>query len=234
MNTEPSGGVPAATARRLRSLGVAALLTLALVGCTKPSSSSDVASLAGGEGATATTAAKPKTKEDAQDAMRQFAKCMREHGIDMPDPQDDGDGKVIFGGPAGGNPPDKAKMEAANKACEPLMKDAVRNGGPKPDPAEEAKMREDALQFAKCMREHGVDMPDPKFDDGGGGVQIEVKGDPDNPAFQDAQKACEHFMGGPPAGGPGGGGRVEKKSGGDAGSSGGEGPSVDIESGGEK
>src|SRR5689334_5891168 len=102
------------TTHRHRHLGLAALLAVTLVGCAKPpSSSNDVASLSRGEGASATTQPKAKTKEEAQEAMRQFAKCMREHGVEMPDPQDAGDGKVIFGGPAGGKPPDRQAMQDA-------------------------------------------------------------------------------------------------------------------------
>jgi hypothetical protein len=56
------------------------------------------------------------------------------------------------------------------------------------------------LAFAKCMREHGVDMPDPQFSSSGGGgrVTIGVGGegriDPESQSFQDAQTACESLM----------------------------------------
>ena len=43
--------------------------------------------------------------------------------------------------------------------------EAVRREMPKLSPEEEAKMRDNALKFAQCMREHGIDMPDPTFDD---------------------------------------------------------------------
>jgi hypothetical protein len=69
------------------------------------------------------------------------------------------------------------------------------------DPAEEARMRENALAFARCMRDHGVDMPDPTFE-AGGMVRSELRGkadgdgpDPESPVFQDAQKACEDQVG---------------------------------------
>ena len=31
------------------------------------------------------------------------------------------------------------------------------------DPEREAEMREELLAFSECMREHGIDMPDPVF-----------------------------------------------------------------------
>src|SRR5919198_1218149 len=58
--------------------------------------------------------------------------------------------------------------------------------------------QEAALEFAKCMREHGVDMPDPKFGKGGIVVQKNASGDtgvdPDDPTFKAAQKACQPIV----------------------------------------
>ncbi|MBE1500608.1 outer membrane murein-binding lipoprotein Lpp [Amycolatopsis lexingtonensis] len=126
------------------------------------------------------TAADNSGKSD-EDKMRDFAKCMREHGVDMPDPKPAGDG----GGMAitlGGEGADGTKIEAAQKECRHLMP----NGGEmKPPSAEELdKMRKDA----KCMREHGIDMPDP---DPSGKGTMRVGGPGDDPKkFEEAAKAC--------------------------------------------
>ena len=64
-----------------------------------------------------------------------------------------------------------------------------------------------ALAFAKCMREHGIDMPDPNGD---GGIVFKVDnsgsntvgkgiGSPDDPKFQAAQTACKEFLPGKPS-----------------------------------
>jgi hypothetical protein len=76
-------------------------------------------------------------------------------------------------------------------------------------------MQDQALAFSRCMREHGVNLPDPTFD--GGGVMMKIDGDsgfdPSDPKFEEAQKACGSAFG--PAGakaGAGlsaGGGKVE-------------------------
>ncbi len=72
-------------------------------------------------------------------------------------------------------------------------------------------MQEQALAFSKCMRDHGIDMPDPQFStDGGGAFSISVGGpdgtgpttngplvDFNSKEFKAASEAC---------GGPGGGG----------------------------
>jgi len=150
---------------------------------------------------------------------------MREHGVDMPDPTFDGNGASVImsaaapgdsgGGPALGGPDDET-FKAAAEACQPIM-DAVEQNMPKPSPEEEAKMRDNALKFAQCMREHGVDMPDPTFDGAGTGPRIVTGGSDDSAPpidvdkFNEAASACE-------AEGLGGGFTV---SAGDGGSSGG-------------
>ena len=59
--------------------------------------------------------------------------------------------------------------------------------------SQDDKAFEGALKYAKCMREHGIDMPDPTFDENGG-AQIRIgRGsgiDPEDPKFQKAQEAC--------------------------------------------
>jgi len=154
---------------------------------------------------------------DPSEAPLKYAECMREHGIDMPDPTVTGDGGVMIavGGPAAvdgsssGDEPDPKEFEAANKDCEHFMEDAIGQFEP-PSEEDQKKMQEDALEFTKCMREHGIDMPDPQFSADGGGLSVSIGG-PDGSApiddgplidfnseeFQDASEAC---------GGPGGGG----------------------------
>ena len=143
-----------------------------------------------------------------EDAMVQYASCMRENGVDMPDPQFSGDGSsggamtfaiplgaadgsgpggAAIGGPAGG--PVDETFKAAAETCQPIM-EAVRQNMPKLSPEEEAKMRDEALKFAQCMREHGVDMPDPTFE-GGGGAAIAIQGSSDGPGSFDADKFNE-------------------------------------------
>jgi hypothetical protein len=81
------------------------------------------------------------------------------------------------------------------------MDAAQASGGKRPDPAEEAKARRQALAFARCMREHGVDMPDPQFE-GNGAITQKVSGPTDGRAMEAANKACMKKVG--MRGGPGG------------------------------
>jgi predicted transcriptional regulator len=51
------------------------------------------------------------------------------------------------------------------------------------------------LRYARCMRAHGEDVPDPSLSDEGGGTAIEVPSDAKtNPAFLRAQRACEQIL----------------------------------------
>jgi hypothetical protein len=198
----------------MRRLMIAVATAVALSACgTAAGSDRQVASLgtgavddstAGSENATATTAPK-----DPNEAALEFAKCMREHGVDMPDPvvKDDGNGGggvlIQVGGPNGDKtPPDKQTMDAANKDCQHFLQESAGSFDP-PSPEEQEKMKEKALAFAKCMRDHGIDMPDPQFgDDGTFSVSVGAGPDGTGPVtngppvdfnskeFQDANEAC--------------------------------------------
>ncbi|GHF97480.1 MULTISPECIES: hypothetical protein [Amycolatopsis] len=163
-------------------IAVAALGTaLLLGGCgAKPDDGSKVASISTPPKTGGPAAADNSGKSD-EDKMRDFAKCMREHGVDMPDPKPAGDGKGMSIA-IQGEGADKGKIDAAQNACKHLMP----NGGEmkQPSPEELDKMR----QQAKCMREHGVDMPDP---DPSGKNTMRIGGPGDDPKkFEDAAKAC--------------------------------------------
>jgi hypothetical protein len=131
-------------------------------------------------------------------AMLQYAQCMREHGVDMPDPQFSG-GRVTMQQSAGGSP---QKMQAAQKACQKFQ-DKIKP--PPMSAADREKFKQQALANARCMRRHGItNFPDPTFD-ANGGAQIKLGRasglDPDDPKFQAAQKACakQAGIGGGPA-----------------------------------
>ncbi len=133
----------------------------------------------------------------AEQAQLKFARCMRSHGVEMPDPKPGtGDGPSLsrIGGP-GKQDISPQVFERADAACRKYMEAAA----PKMSPAQQAELRDQALRFAHCMRQHGIDMPDPEVS--GGGVRIKIRGgrgssgaiNPESPAFRDAQEACKAF-----------------------------------------
>jgi predicted small secreted protein len=177
---------------RLRILlAVLAAATL-MAGCAGDSGGGEDVATAGGT-ASASAEADDEQSGDTAEQMRRFASCMRENGIDMPDPETDGEGRVLMRGPGdgeGGASPDREKFQAAQQKC----KQYLPNGGepPKMNPEDVEKAR----QFAKCMRENGVpNFPDPQPD---GGMRIEAGPDsgidPQSQEFKDAHAKCEQYM----------------------------------------
>jgi hypothetical protein len=125
-----------------------------------------------------------------RDAMLAFAACMREHGIDMPDPAPDERG-IRLSAPEGIS---EEKAEEAHEACRKHL-DEIEP--PEMSEEQEKEFQEAALAHARCMRENGIDMPDPTFGENGR-AQIRIrKGsgiDPESPKFEEAQEACEDEM----------------------------------------
>ena len=177
----------------------AALALCVLASACGGSSGADAAGggVASAGGTKAGSTGDGKKKADPQQAGLDFARCMREHGVDVPDPKADGGGMVMIGPGAadgaatlGAEPP--AGFEEANKACRHFLEDLVRDGGAAVDPKEQDR----ALKFAACMRKNGVDMPDPDFSKGGVQIQIGGEGfDPTSETFKAAQKACGSLFG---------------------------------------
>jgi hypothetical protein len=177
-------------------------LALALAACGGSPDGDRVASLSGGGVTTTTNGTAKAAAKDPQQAALDFAKCMREHGIDMPDPEvnEQGGIRMRVGGPGGGARPDPKKLEAAQKACGNLI-----GGGGDGDRQLDPAQRDAMVAFARCMREHGIDMPDPTGD--GLLMRRDDKGgpDPSSEQFQEAQKACDQHLANIRPGGDAGG-----------------------------
>lgn len=146
--------------------------------------------------------AAPVADVDGQEAILQFAGCMRAEGIDFPDPQFGLDGG-FFGGRGRGGESGLAGVDfmsrdflSAMESCQSLL-EALR---PEIDPEQRAEQNEQLLGFAECMRAEGIDFPDPdpvrgltfgamRGEDGG------LAFDPFSPEFQKASAACAAGIG---------------------------------------
>jgi hypothetical protein len=143
-----------------------------------------VASLGGNDQPTATTSPGGSGKAKQQRALA-YARCMRQHGIDMPDPKFDAAGRMAMQLPSGVGP-DDPKFKAAEQAC----KQYAPSGEPeKVDP----QLQQQMLAYARCMRQHGINIPDPKPGEG-----ISVDGDagvnPNDPKYKTADQACQQYV----------------------------------------
>jgi hypothetical protein len=152
----------------------------------------------------------PGDRQDkAYDGALKFAKCMRDHGIDMPDPTRSSGGGILqkMGGPGKQDRgPNDPKLKVADKAC---AKYRELGGGEAPDPAAMAKQRDAFVAYARCMRGKNINMPDPKVSSHGIEMSIGKGIRPDSTTFKAADKACHTLLGKPPEGaegGPDGGG----------------------------
>lgn len=131
------------------------------------------------------SSSKPDDGGDDYDKILAYAKCMREHGIDMKDPEPPSGG----GGGGGGigisvdGADGKEKVDKANEACKHLMP----NGGEPEKPS--AEQLDEARKTAKCLREHGIDVKDPTAEDPGLNLGSgDGANDPDK--VDKAMKAC--------------------------------------------
>jgi hypothetical protein len=180
--------------RILRTVSAAALVVVAvgLVAC-----GGDDPTPASGSSGSGRQGVDAKTKQ----AMLDYARCMRDHGINMPDPKFGANGAAVeMQRGVSGTTPEQQK--AAEQACGKYLKQI------KPPPmsaAEKQRQRQEALANARCMREHGIDMPDPQFDENGGILQRGPKIDPNKAKFREAERACRPE--GERDGGPSGGAR---------------------------
>ena len=93
-----------------------------------------------------------------EEGVLNFAQCMREEGINFPDPTFDIDGNPQFDNLEIEN---EDEFETAFENCE----DILRNALPEQfdlDPEVEAALVDASLEFSQCMRDQGIDFPDPK------------------------------------------------------------------------
>lgn len=163
-------------------------------------------------GSSASSSAGTATSGAQFQARLDLAKCFRAHGVNVPDPSSGG-------GPAGGggifrtlhNYP-QAQVQSARTACQQYIAQAFPRLNL--SPAQRAQAQQQAVKYAQCMRSHGIDIPDPTSNSGGGlGIGRALRSiDRNSPAFKTANTACASLRprfgrgGGGGAGGGGGSG----------------------------
>ncbi|MGN9787200.1 hypothetical protein ACTMTF_37660 [Nonomuraea sp. ZG12] len=162
---------------RGRILGVTALLALALAGCG--SGGEGGADVASADGARPTTGGSAAPSLSREDRGLKWAQCMRENGVDVPDPKP-GQGVRMTMGPGS-----EGAMDKAREACKEWQPSGGDGAG---NPQNGERMR----TLAKCMRDNGVEeFPDPE-----GNTMRMTKKVADDPDFPAAQKKCQFDLGG--------------------------------------
>ena len=186
---------------RARSTVAVLAATLTLTACGGATTTEEIASLDQTEGSTtATTEASPEVS--MEDGLIAFTECLREEGLDVGDPIAGPDGSlqmppIEISGPAPANgAPDHAmfeEMEAVFAVCEPLLGEMAFTGNQLPEFDEFEDL---LLEYAGCMRDNGVEMPDPDFSSDGGVIVELGIGDPTDPEFMAADEACRDILAG--------------------------------------
>ena len=163
--------------------------------------------------------------EDLSDEERllAFAECMRENGVDFPDPVVEADGTVTFGFRPGGGGGGLGRLReigqdsdlpAARDACSGMLEGLAF--GPGQGGFDLIELQDTLLAFAQCMRDNGVDMGDPDLSGFGPGANDDQPSGPfgpsvaidiDDPDFAAAFAVCQQQLpqagGGPRLGGGG-------------------------------
>ncbi len=164
--------------------GVVAALVLAVaalglvVGC---GGGSDASSARTDDGGAAAGTPSSQGSPDSAQGQTQFAQCMRDQGVDIPDPAEGG-ARPQGQPPTGGLDSDAARQ--AMQACQQYL----QGPGGRP-PAPDASGSQGAgSEFAQCMRDEGVNLPEPQAGQtpapGSGGL------DSEDPAVQAALTKC--------------------------------------------
>ena len=137
------------------------------------------------ESTTATTVVDEETT--FEEGVLEFAQCMREEGINFPDPTFDIDGNPQFDNLEIEN---EEEFESAFENCE----DILRNALPEQfdlDPEVEAALVDASLEFSQCMRDQGIDFPDPKPGEFGFFAFRDADIDFSSEAVQEAFEICQ-------------------------------------------
>jgi hypothetical protein len=150
-------------------------------------------SACGGDDAKDNAAGNADPDQARQQAALEASQCMRDKGFDVPDPVFDANGGATMTMEAGSElDMDSPEFQAASEECHEKLDSLIGDGDDR-TPQEKQEFQDQMLEFAQCMRDNGVDMPDPQFDDKGRvRMQMQNKGElVDRGAFEKAQKACE-------------------------------------------
>ncbi len=210
--------------RRLSPISLLVAVALLVAACSGSSSSenettqlatlSDDGVAASGDDALAATSTTEVDDEvDIEEAMLDFAACMRETYPDWPDPDPDQAGGRFFSPEtleAAGVDFRSEEFRDVRQACEGENLQGVAGAGQERTPEEQAELEDNLLALFVCVREVPgfEDLPDPDFGGDGQGFgirQLFEGGELDPAEFRNAMQECQTQLGIEGLGGPGGG-----------------------------
>ena len=194
----------------MQRIAIVMSAVVVLLAACSGDAATQVASLDGAPTDTVTVDDDATDAQSDEDGILAFAACMRDNGLEeFEDPDIDADGGLTFGfrGLVEDGEVDRDTVRTAMEACR-IHLEGLSFAASDIDRTE---IEDQMFEFAACMRDNGMDMPDPDFSgtpgEGGRGTGPFTELDPDDPQFQEAMEACgDIFEGGFPVG-PGAGRR---------------------------
>lgn len=135
------------------------LVTIALVATSCSGGSDDAAPGVATLSPTTSTSAEIDPLRETEEQARELVQCLRDEGLNVPDPTITGDGNIRFSPPADFGAADVANLQAAAEACADLI-EGLDIGFENIDLT---TITDNLLLFASCMRDNGYDIRDPDF-----------------------------------------------------------------------
>lgn len=125
---------------------------------------------------------------DEQADLLAFAQCMRDNGVDMPDPAPGQEGLMdaLRGSFEGA---DEATVQAAFEACQELIPQQAIEERPELD-------EETQLALADCLRDQGLDVPDDLFSGDAAGLPEGIRREDLMPAMEVCRDELDLDFGG--------------------------------------
>ncbi|WP_328906405.1 hypothetical protein OG230_27505 [Streptomyces sp. NBC_00234] len=157
-------------------MALAAVLTLACAACGGGSGSPDVASAGNDPEKTSSASAAPTGSR--QDQLVAFAGCMRENGVEIPDPAPGEENVQLPAGTKG-----DSRTQAALAECQRLLGGGAKDGT-------DSTAQDRAVELAECLRGKGLDVADPEP-----GKPLQLSGAAGSPEAREAITACRSAVG---------------------------------------
>lgn len=113
-------------------------------------------------GADSSEVTAPAADVPDDEAVLEWAACMRDNGVDIEDPTVDADGNIQLGAPGGDFDPQSADFQSAAESCGALLEGTTFSGANRGVDG----LQEGLVAFTTCLRDEGLDVGDVDFSGG--------------------------------------------------------------------
>ena len=133
-----------------------------------------------------------------EEITTRFVECMRDLGFNLPDPELNSDGTVdtITLRQNIANYPkfDPSSGRSEIQKCLPVLQGATF--ARQPSPEDVIELQDNLLEFAQCLRDQGVDIPDPDFSNGPRAAMGSMFQGLNRARLQEEMRSCGNAFGG--------------------------------------